>query len=114
MWRVSSDMDVIDLNETVLYQHHRCRHLRTKMGKECPVYVRRTDLEAHMTSARILPLAIMLATTSMFGQSQHRLQQVDSRPEIGRSVISSRVTAVGVQNPPRYAAGPDLETPGNS
>jgi hypothetical protein len=39
------------------------------MGKEYPVHVRRTNLEAHMTSASILPLAIMLATTSVFGQS---------------------------------------------
>jgi hypothetical protein len=35
------------------------------MGKEYPVYVGRTDLEEHMTSAGILPLAIMLAATSM-------------------------------------------------
>jgi hypothetical protein len=31
-----------------------------------------------------------------------------------RSVISSRVTALGVRKPPRYAAGPGLETPDNS
>ena len=64
--------------------------LLTKMCREYPVYVSRTDLEADMKSASILPLAIVLATTSMFGQSFTRPPRIDpSRCPVGMKVERS-------------------------
>jgi hypothetical protein len=52
-----------------------------------PDYVRHTNLEADMKPASILPLAIMLATTSVFGQSLTQPPRIDpSKCPVGLEV----------------------------